>query len=116
MATAGKALSKLIEKDSDELPQLRVLTQYYGAIGDTKTLDATARDLVKALDKKTGQLKEFANQAVEKKQLARALLLVNKIEALNPQADDLKKLRAQVTELERKQNTKTKPVPLQAKS
>jgi predicted membrane-bound spermidine synthase len=115
LITAGKALSPLIEKDSDELPQLRVLAQYYGATGDTSTLDATARSLVKAIDKKTGQLKEFTKQALEKKQLVRAQLLIQKIETLNPKADDLKNLREQIAELERKQNTKPKPVPIQAK-
>jgi hypothetical protein len=110
---AGKAMSPLIEQDSEELPQLRVLAQYYGAIGDAKALDATARRLVKAIDNKTGQLRDFAKEALKEKQLERAQLLVKKIEALNPNADDLISLRQQVTDLE--QGAKQKPVPLQEK-
>ena len=114
LRAGGKALSQLmIEKDSEELPQLRVLAQYYGATGDAKALDATARRLVKAIDDRTGQLREFIKEALKEKQLARAQLLVKKIEALNPNVDDLASLRQQVVELE--QGAKPKPAPLQAK-
>lgn len=113
LLAAGKAMSQLtIEKDSEELPQLRVLAQYYGAMGDAKTLDATARRLVKAIDSKTWQLREFTKEALKEKQLARAQLLVQKIEALNPNADDLASLREQVAELE--QGDKPITAPLQA--
>ena len=110
LATAGKALSQLIGNDSDEIPQLRVLAQYYGAAGDTQALDATARRLVKISDNNIAQLKKFAKQAVGQNQLAQAQLLIQKIEALNPKADDLADLRQQVVELQRTQDTLPKLV------
>jgi len=114
LITAGKAMSQLIKNDSEDLPQLRVLAQYYGAIGDAKMLDATVRRLVKAIDNRTSQFRGFVKQALEDQQLPRAQMLIQKIEALNSQSDDLASLRQQATELERKQGAKPKAAPLQA--
>jgi len=113
LLTAGESLSRLTGNVSDELPQLQVLTQYYGTKGDSVTLVATARRLVRAVDDRTSQLKEFAKQAIEKKQLNRAQLLIKKIEALDPNTNNLSNLRQQVADLKQKAETQTPKVALQ---
>lgn len=89
---AGKALSQFPTKDLDSIPYLRVMAQYYGAHGKTTEIDDSARRLTKAIDHRIDQLKQLAKQAKEQKQPARAQLLMQKIAALNPQADALKDL------------------------
>lgn len=95
---AGRDLSRLVAGNSEEIPQLRALVQYAAALDERKTMDEYARRLIKATDNQTWRLGEFAKQALEKKQVQRAQLLVGKIESLNPAAEELKDLRRQIAE------------------
>jgi len=115
--TAGNALNKLTGNSPDDIPQLRVLIQYYAANGDSVSLVATARRLVSAVDKRTSQLKGFVKQSIENKQLKRAQLLVKKIEALDPYTYDLSNLKQQIADLNQKSEEKLKkPAQKQAKA
>ena len=89
---AGKVLIQLPTKDKGSIPYLRVLTQYHATQGNPKDIDESARRLVEAIDRRTDQLKLLAEQAQKQKQSARAQLLMEKIAALNPQAEVLKDL------------------------
>jgi hypothetical protein len=95
---AGRDLSRLVAANSEEIPQLRALVQYAAALDDRKTMDEYARRLIKATDNYTWQLGEFAKQALEKKQMPRARLLMSKIESLNPAAKELSDLRQRISE------------------
>jgi len=117
LITAGNALSRMTDNNTNELIQLRVLTQYYGATGNTVSLVATARQLVRAVDNRINQLKGYAKQAIENKQLKRAQLLIKKIEALDPYTYDLSNLKQQIADLKLKSEEKpNKPAQKQSKT
>ena len=66
LRSAGEQLDKLVQADSEEIPQLRVLVRYAAELGDVKKMDKYARLLVKAVDKK-GQVCTVDDKDCEKK-------------------------------------------------
>ncbi len=93
---AGRDLLPLVAANSDEIPQLRALVQYFAALDDRKNMDVYSRRLIKATDGQLDRLSKFANTAITKKQIQNAKLLIGKMAALSPGDVRLNELNRQI--------------------
>jgi hypothetical protein len=101
LRTSGQALVRLIDQQSDlplEAAQYRVLTAYYGLIGDEAKQSDMARKLVTAIDTELDRLMTIARKAVANKDLDQAERMLEGIHALHPKRND--KLRSLIRKVD----------------
>ncbi|MDT8384622.1 MAG: fused MFS/spermidine synthase [Gammaproteobacteria bacterium] len=100
LTAAGAALHALAQHVSPELPQMRLLAGYYGAINDAPQLERMARLIIKQQDKEIVRIQTLLSEAVEAEQGSRSQDLLRRLDRLNPEASyKLKTLRAKVEKL-----------------
>jgi hypothetical protein len=99
--TAGKSLLRMNSSIENDLPVLRVLVRYYGALGDDAAMQAHARMLTAAAKKETARLMRNAERAVEEKNAAYLRTLIGQVERVAEDAPELARLREQYENLVR---------------
>ncbi|WP_455197376.1 fused MFS/spermidine synthase [Kaarinaea lacus] len=102
---AGASIVELMDKVSLEEAQLRVLVRYYGVLKDDPAMDRYTRRLVELNDERVEGMIKAVNIAINGKATLRAKTLLTRIESMNPNAEDLNKLRRKVNELENSSST-----------
>lgn len=102
LVAAGKLLSTLTGTLTRDIPQMRVLLQYYATLGDDEALDAQARQLTDATDREVEWLNKLAEETLEKNQIRQTGYIIKAIEELNPNAWPIDELKKRVTELTKK--------------
>ncbi len=112
LTTAGKTLTELTKDYTSDIPQMRVLVQYYAKLGDDAGVDAQARKLTRVTDREVEWLNKLAQETLEKNQVKQTQYLIKAIEELDPNASPLEKLKQRVAELNKIQ---TKAVQTAAK-
>ena len=99
LAVAGKSLVALTRDQTSDIPQMRVLLQYYASQGDSAAVNAQARRLTKTIDKETEWLNQLAEEALSNNQMEKTEYIIKAIEGMDPGAVPLVKLKKQLAEL-----------------
>jgi hypothetical protein len=99
LRSAGRQLEHVKDKVELELPQLKLLVKYYSLTGDENSLTKYARLLVEKVDSETKRLAKLTNMAIAAKSSQRAKILLDKMVAVNPQAENITKLKQRIAEL-----------------
>ncbi len=102
---AGKQLSDLIPTGSTaaEIPQLRVLVQYFALLGKETKLDRASRQLVGAIETQTKQLSKYAEVALKAENRQWAQSILHKMGRLNSPATTMADLKEKIDKLKQQQ-------------
>ena len=98
--SAARQMLALLDKGVYmEIPQIELLLQHYGKVGNETKVQTVARDLVKAVDNQIEQWDRVAKHAMDKEEVDLAVRFIEKIRTANEDADGLKALERRLTKL-----------------
>lgn len=99
LTVAGNSLVELTRDQTSDIPQMRVLLEYYASQGNSAAVNAQARRLTKTIDKEVEWLNQLAEEALSKNQTEKTEHIIQAIEELDPDATPLDKLKKRLAEL-----------------